>query len=170
MVYGVISIFVSDGPGEGRQLAEWVHKFHEISQRVRIHHPAASLLPPLLRLLETPDVDAFASTLTDEDPWVRALSRLHLGKMRVMLGHTGREADTYLETAVAEFRALGERFGISFAQTELADRIAARGEFARACEHYEEAIAAVAEIGSADDVIRMRSRQAQLYWLMGDED
>jgi tetratricopeptide (TPR) repeat protein len=90
--------------------------------------------------------------------------------MRVMLGHPGRDADVHLEQALAEFRALGERFGISFALTELADRIATRGEFAEACEYYEEAIAIVAEVGAIDDVIRMRSRQAHLYWLLGDKD
>jgi hypothetical protein len=57
----------------------------------------------------------------------------------------------------------------SFALTELPDRIAARAEFAGACEHYEQAIAVVAEVGAIEDVIRMRSRQAQLYWLLGDE-
>ena len=44
-----------------------------------------------------------------------------------------------------------------------------RGEFAGACEHYEQAIAVVTEVGAIEDVIRMRSRQAQLYWLLGDE-
>ena len=101
---------------------------------------------------------------------MRALARLQLGKMRIMLGQGGRDADAYLETALAEFRALGERYGISFALTELADRIATRGEFAAACEHYEQAIAVVTEVGAIEDVIRMRARQAQLYWLLGDED
>ena len=82
----------------------------------------------------------------------------------------GRDADAYLETALAEFRALGERWGISFALTELADRIAMRGEFAGACEYYEQAIAVVTEVGAIEDVVRMRSRQAQLYWLLGDEE
>ena len=72
--------------------------------------------------------------------------------------------------ALAEFRALGERFGISFALTELADRIAVRGELAAACEHYEQAIAVLTETGAVEDVIQIRSRQAQLYWLLGDED
>ena len=70
--------------------------------------------------------------------------------------------------AEAEFRAIGERWGISFALTELADRIAVRGEFAGACEHYEHAIAVVTEVGATEDVVRMRARQAQLYWLSGD--
>jgi tetratricopeptide (TPR) repeat protein len=115
-------------------------------------------------------VPAFEPLLDSEDPWVRALARLHLGKMRVMLGQGGRDADAYLEMALAEFRAIGERWGISFALTELADRIATRGEFANACEHYEQAIAVVTEVGTVEDLIRMRSRQAQLYWLLGDED
>jgi tetratricopeptide (TPR) repeat protein len=90
--------------------------------------------------------------------------------MRIMLGQGGRDADAHLEMALAEFRALGERFGISFALSELADRIATRGEFADACEYYEQAIAVVTEVGAIEDVIRMRSRQAQLNWLLGDED
>ena len=113
---------------------------------------------------------AWESLLDDEDPWVRALARFQLGKMRIMLGQGGRDADAYLERALAEFRAIGERFGISIALTELADRIAMRGEFADACEHYEQAISVVTEVGAIDDVIRMRSRQAQLYWLLGDHD
>ena len=123
-------------------------------------------------LQQGPDaaLTAFEPLLDDEDPWVRALARLQLGRMRIVLGQGGQDADAYLETALAEFRALGERFGISFALTELADRIATRGEFARACEHYEQAISVVTEIGATEDVIRMRSRQAQLYWLLGDQD
>jgi hypothetical protein len=72
--------------------------------------------------------------------------------------------------ALAEFRALGERWGMSFALTELADRIATRGEFAGACEHYDQAIAVATEVGAIEDVVQWRSRQAQLYWLLGDEE
>ncbi|MGH3402686.1 MAG: AfsR/SARP family transcriptional regulator, partial [Streptosporangiaceae bacterium] len=123
-------------------------------------------------MLQAPDevLPAFESLLADDDPWVRALARLHLGKMRIVLGQGGRDADAYLEMAVAEFRALGERWGISFAQTELAGRIATRGEFAAASEHYEQAIAVATELGAIDDVVQWRSRQAQLYWLLGDEE
>jgi ATP/maltotriose-dependent transcriptional regulator MalT len=89
--------------------------------------------------------------------------------MRVMLGDGGSGADALLERALAEFHALGERWGISFALTELANRVATRGEFARACELYEQAIAVVIEVGVIEDVVSMRSRQAQLAWLLGDE-
>jgi hypothetical protein len=89
--------------------------------------------------------------------------------MRIMLGDGGLDADAYLEVSLGEFRAIGERFGISFALTELADRIATRGGFADACAYYEQAIEVVTPVGAVEDVIRMRSRQARLYWLLGDE-
>ena len=104
---------------------------------------------------------AWEPLLTDDDPWVRALARLQLGKMRIILGQDGQDADADLEMALAEFRALGERWGISFALTELADRIATRSEFAGACEYLDQAIAVVTEVGAVEDVARIRSRQAQ---------
>src|SRR5580704_6795111 len=170
-VYGLLVQFVSAGRGDEHQAAVWIHEAYRFSQGSQLRHPAPRVVAALERMLQTRDavLTAWELLLSDQDPWVRAIARLQLGKMRIMLGQGGREADVYLETALAEFRALGERFGISFALTELADRIAVRGEFAAACEHYEQAIAVVTEVGSTEDVIRLRSQQAQLYWLLGDE-
>jgi predicted ATPase/DNA-binding SARP family transcriptional activator len=172
MVYALIVLFLNSGRGDEHQAAEWIHKAYQFSQRSQHRNPLLALITPLERMLQAPDafLPEWESLLDNEDPWVRALARLQLGKMRIVLGQGGRDADAYLEMALAEFRALGERFGISFALTELADRIAVRGEFAAACEHYEQAIAVVTEVGATEDVIRMRSRQAQLYWLLGDKD
>jgi predicted ATPase len=171
VVYSYVTTFVTSGRQNDQfQAAEWIHRTYEISRRVQGGHPAMRVAAALERLLQAPDefVSAWEPLLADEDPWVRALARLHVGRMRIMLGHDDRDATTYLETALAEFRALGERWGISFALTELADGIAKRGEFARACELYEQAVAVVTEVGAIEDVVRMRSRQAQLYWLAGD--
>jgi tetratricopeptide (TPR) repeat protein len=172
MVYALVVLFVTSGRSDEHQAEEWIHKAYRFSQRDHGRYPVLRLVAPLERILQGPDafLPAFEPLLDDEDPWVRALGRLQLGKMRIMLGQGGRDADAYLEKALAEFRALGERFGISFALTELADRIATRGEFADACEQYEQAISVVTEVGAIEDVIRMRSRQAQLYWLLGDKD
>ncbi|MEV4622303.1 BTAD domain-containing putative transcriptional regulator [Asanoa sp. NPDC049573] len=158
------------GPGDQQQADEWIRKAYEISQRVPRQHRALRFVAALERLLHAPEsaAPAFEALLTDEDPWLAALARLHLGRLRIMLGHDGRDADTYLETALAEFRTLGDRWGTSFALTELANRIATRGEFAAACDHYEQAIAVVAEVGAGEDLVSMRSRQAQLHWLAGD--
>ena len=172
MVYALGVTFVADGPGDQYQAAEWIHQAYRFTQRSQRRHPALAFVAPLERMLQAPDgfLPAWEALLTDDDPWVRALARLHLGKMRIVLGQGGRDADAYLETALAEFRALGERWGISFALTELADRIATRGEFAGACEHYDQAVAVATEVGAIEDLVQWRSRQAQLYWLLGDEE
>src|ERR1700733_2828248 len=172
MVYALVVTFMTSGLGDQYQAEEWIHLAYRFTQRSQSRNPLLGLVAPLERMLQAPDafLPAFEPLLDSEDPWVRALGRLHLGKMRIVLGQGGRDADAYLEMALAEFRALGERFGISFALTELADRIATRGEFAGACEYFEQAIAIVTEVGAIEDVIRMRSRQAQLYWLLGDKD
>lgn len=172
MVYAFVTGFLTSGRGDQYQAEKWIHEAYEIGQRVPNAHPVVRLITPLEHMLQTPDaiLPAWEPLLTDEEPWVRALARLQLGKMRIVLGDGGLEADAYLETALTEFRAIGERWGMSFALTELADRIATRGEFAGACEHYEHAVAAVTEVGAIEDVVRMRSRQAQLYWLLGDEE
>ena len=171
-VYALVVHFVNSGRGDENTAAEWIHQAYRFSQRSQSRDPRLAFVAPLERMLQAPDdfLPAWEALLDNEDPWVRALARLQVGKMRIVLGQGGRDADTYLEMALAEFRALGERFGISIALTELADRLAVRGEFAGACEYYEQAIAAVTEVGAIDDVIVMRSRQAQLYWLLGDED
>ncbi|WP_062981049.1 BTAD domain-containing putative transcriptional regulator [Nocardia anaemiae] len=172
MVYGLVVHFASSGRNDENQLQEWIREAHRFGRGIRARHPALAFVAALERLLHGPDaiLTAFEPLLTDDDPWVRALARLQLGKMRVVLGQDGREADEYFETSLAEFRAIGERWGISFALTELANRIATRGEFAAACELFDEAIAVVTEVGAIEDVIRFRARQAQLYWLLGDSE
>ncbi|WP_433670543.1 BTAD domain-containing putative transcriptional regulator [Nocardia sp. CA-136227] len=171
-VYGLVVHFVTSGPGDQRQVEEWIHKASEVSQGIQASHPALAFLAALERMLKGPDefLPAFEALLDDADPWVRALARLQTGKLRVVLGQDGEQADEQLELALAEFRAIGERWGMSFALTELADRIAMRGEFGRACAYFEQAVAAATEVGAIEDAVRMRSRQAQLYWLLGDFD
>ncbi|WP_412538366.1 BTAD domain-containing putative transcriptional regulator [Longispora sp. K20-0274] len=170
MVYALVVLFLGSGRGDEHHAEEWIHKAHRVILRSGSRNPLLGLVVPLERMLREPGavLAAWEPLLDSGDPWVRALARFHLGKMRIMLGQGGRDADAYLEGALAEFRALGERFGISMALSELADRIATRGEFAGACGHYERAIAVLAEVGAVEDVIRMRARQAQLYWLLGD--
>ncbi|MFU8872935.1 BTAD domain-containing putative transcriptional regulator [Micromonospora sp. SL4-19] len=172
MAYGMVVLFVTSGRGDEHLGAEWIHKAYRFSQQSQHRNPLLGLVDPLERMLQEPDaaVTAFESLLDNEDPWVRALARWQMGKMRIMLGQGGRDAEANLELALAEFRALGERFGISLALAELAGQLALRGEFAGACEHYERAVTVVTEVGAIEDVIRLRTQQALLYWLHGDRD
>ncbi|MFI1462724.1 BTAD domain-containing putative transcriptional regulator [Nocardia carnea] len=172
LIYGLVTHFMSSGRNDAVQVAEWIRKAHRFSRGIKAGHPTLAFIDALEAMLQGPAAlpTAFEPLLTDDDPWVRALSRLQMGKMRIVVGQDGPDVDEYLEGALAEFRALGERWGISFALTELANRRATRGEFVSACELYEESIAVVAEIGSAEDIVALLSRQAQLYWLAGDSE
>ncbi len=170
MVYGLVVHFLSSGPNDQYRVQDWVHKAYRFSRHSRVRYPLLGFVAALERMLQGPEAlpTAFEPLLTDDDPWVRALARLQMGKMRIVLGRAGRDTDAYLEEALTEFRALGERWGISFALRELADRVAMRGEFASACELFDEATAVVVEVGAIEDAVMMRARQAQLYRLLGD--
>ncbi|MFF8931009.1 BTAD domain-containing putative transcriptional regulator [Streptomyces longwoodensis] len=175
MTYALVVLFVSGGRGDEHHAERWIHEAYRLAHGGGgngSRYPLLRLVTPLERLLREPHaaLAAFEPLLDDEDPWVRALGRWHLGKMRVALGRGGPEAESHLEDAVAAFRALGERYGLSLALSERADLVAARGAFAAACAHYEEAVAAVTEVGATEDAIRMRARQARLYRLLGDGD
>lgn len=135
IVYAFVGQFIVSGPGDEHLVAEWIHKAYEFSQRSQGRgHPLIAFIVPLERMLQEPGsfLSAWEALLDHEEPWARALARLQLGKMRILLGDGGLEPDALLEQALAEFRAIGERYGISFALSELAERIAARGEFGAA--------------------------------------
>ena len=172
MTYGLVVLYVTSGRGDEHVGAEWIHKAYRFSLQSRNDNPLLAFAAPLERLLQAPEeaATAFEPLLESVDPWVRAMARWQVGKMRTMLGQGGPEVQAYLEQALAEFRKLGERFGISLALSELAGHLAAQGEFAGACEYFEQAITVLSEIGAVEDVIEFQTRQALLYWLNGDRD
>jgi hypothetical protein len=174
LTYALVVHFLSGGRGGEHELAKWIHEAYRYSQRSERRHPSLEVVVALERMLQAPEafLTAFEPLLDAADPWVRALARLHVGKARIVLGlggQDGLDADVHLAAALAEFRVLGDRFGIWFALIELAERTAVRGELAAACQLYEQAVAVLVETGAVEDVIQIRSRQAQLHWLLGDK-
>ncbi|MFF4620162.1 BTAD domain-containing putative transcriptional regulator [Nonomuraea jabiensis] len=168
----IVTIFVSSGvAGDQYQAREWIQEAYRLSQRSGYRHPLLGFVALLERMLQGPAefLPALEPLITDGDPWVRAQARLTRGRFRLTLGGDETDVDIDAKIALSEFRTLGDRWGISSALTFLADRRAMRGEFTRACEHYEEAAVALTEMGATEDVIGLRARQAQLYWLLGDE-
>ncbi|WP_433010665.1 BTAD domain-containing putative transcriptional regulator [Kribbella sp. CA-294648] len=172
MTYALVVLYVTSGRGDEHLGAEWIHKAHEFSERSGSDNPLLAFSTPLERLLQAPEEAAtvFDSLLDSADPWVRAMARWQGAKMRGLVGQAGEEIETRLEQALAEFRTLGERFGISLALSELARQVALRGDFAGACAYYEQALVVLDEIGAVEDVIEVRAHQAQLYWLGGDRE
>ncbi|NUP67162.1 MAG: AfsR/SARP family transcriptional regulator [Nonomuraea sp.] len=172
MAYLIVTMLVTAGVGGHQyQAREWIEEAHRYVRRSGYRHPLLGFVGLLERMLESPTelMPAFEPLIADDDPWVRAQARLARGRLRLTLGGDDTDVDADAETALAEFRVLGERLGISLALTFLAERLAMRGELARACEYFDEGIGAMAEVGGAEDVVGLRARQAQLYWLLGDE-
>ncbi|MBF8189746.1 winged helix-turn-helix domain-containing protein [Nonomuraea sp. K274] len=172
MAYTIVAVLVTSWPGRDQyQAREWILEAHRFTQRSGYRHPVLGFVGPLERMLREPTefLPAFEPLIADDDPWVRAQARLTRGRLRLTLGRDETDVDIDIEIALAEFRTLGDRWGISMALTFLADRLAMRGEFARACEHYEEAVSALPAVGATEDAVGLRARQGQLYWLLGDE-
>ncbi|WP_328808526.1 AfsR/SARP family transcriptional regulator [Nonomuraea montanisoli] len=114
--------------------------------------------------------DVLAPLLADEDPWVRAMARMNRALTWIEAGRRHDWAEAVLEEALAGFRALGERWGVSSALTALGGLAAWRGDLAAAAGRHEEAIAVVTEVVPAEDAWQLRLRLAQYRWLGGDRD
>ncbi|MGW6983183.1 BTAD domain-containing putative transcriptional regulator [Streptomyces sp. NPDC054932] len=167
-------LFATAGLGDDRRTEELLRQGVLLAGRTGSRHPVVRFLEPLERLLRSAGeggaapADAWAGLLADEDPWVRAQARLEEAKTLLGAGGPPARAEASIEAALADFRGLGERWGISFALTLLADLVARRGDHRAAIGHYEEAVAVIGELGVVEDRLYAWVRQAQLYGLAGD--
>ncbi|MFG1920787.1 BTAD domain-containing putative transcriptional regulator [Cryptosporangium sp. NPDC048952] len=87
----------------------------------------------------------------DLDPWTAALQKFGMAYMRAMTSGDIDEALRCLESSLAGFRAVGERWGETMALTELADLAEARGEQERFLALNEEAMRLAVELESVED-------------------
>ena len=55
MVYALVVMFMTDGPADQYQAAEWIHKAYRFAQRSQPGHPALAFVAPLERMLQAPD-------------------------------------------------------------------------------------------------------------------
>ncbi|MEV3938183.1 BTAD domain-containing putative transcriptional regulator [Glycomyces sp. NPDC049804] len=167
-----VAHFVSAGyGGDQYQAQEWIEEADRLARRSGSTHPLLGFVAPLARMLTDPQdfLSAFDPLIDHGEPWVRAQARLARSRMRLAIFSDETDVDADIEASLAGFREVGDRWGISSALTFLADRVGAKGEFARACDYYEEAADALADVGAPHEVISARARQAQLRWLLGDD-
>jgi tetratricopeptide (TPR) repeat protein len=170
--FAISALFELNGLGDESRAKDWLATAERLAERTEHRHPVLRLVGALGRMAwdartATAPVDA-VDPLADEDPWVRATARLNRALTLVGTGRRHAEAEADFEAALAEFRALDERLGISSALTELAGLAEWRGDLAKAISCYEQAVAVVTEVVPGEDVWLMRLRLAQLRWLLGD--
>jgi hypothetical protein len=170
VAYGMIALYVTSGQGDETVGAEWIRRAYQFSRQGRRDHPLLEFVDAMESLLHGLEAGlaAFERLRDSDDPWVRAMGRWQSGKMRIMLGRGGPDVEADLETALAEFTAIGERFGMSLALSELAAWLAVRGDFTGACARYDQGVHVLTEIGAVEDVIEMLTQQALVHRLNGD--
>ncbi|MFC7481912.1 ATP-binding protein [Luedemannella flava] len=145
-------------------------RFHEIDDLVRdidvsTAHPLLALVKPAMALV-TDDTEAglaaTARSLENPDPWVRAMLLSMRGSIQENAGYAdGMLRD--LTAAVAAFREVGERWGLSATLAGLADAKGKRGDLAGAAAALEESIRLVRELNPGDDAGHQRIWLASLH-------
>jgi predicted ATPase/DNA-binding SARP family transcriptional activator len=164
----MVAFFSSAGLGDLKQVEPWIRRATRLAEGLDHPGPLLRYMVGMGKLFQTGRkaasvTDAMQSLIADTDPWVRAATRL--SRVR-MLGAADAEAD--IEQALVEYRSIGERWGMSYALLSLADLAARRGDLARALDYNDRALVVIAELGNVEDLVLIRAKQAQLYWLVGD--
>ncbi|WP_329072274.1 BTAD domain-containing putative transcriptional regulator [Amycolatopsis sp. NBC_01480] len=174
--YALYAMFVTAGVGDDSEIDSWVQTALEFAERETSVHPMLRFLIPLQELMRGlrdgagPRLDILDGLLTDEDPWLRGHARLTRVRMLVSFGDRLDEAEADAQQALRDLRAAGERWGLSLALGSLAELEGRRGDLAAAAAHNGEAIDVISEMGTVEDVLHLRSRQAQLLWQLGDAE
>jgi predicted ATPase/DNA-binding SARP family transcriptional activator len=104
-------------------------------------HPIASMAESLLAMFDG-DVDRALAVMdpsaVGDDPWVRAAGRMYRSTYRANVGRMdGAEADC--AEALAEFRAIGDAWGVAVTLYQMAEFASLRGDHATAVAALEEA-------------------------------
>lgn len=163
-----------EGPLGFAEVRESFRRALELIEPSPDSHPGLRLVVPMAALYTSPEQDrviALSQALYDDpDPWLRAIARMIVGQVRLNFGEPAEVAEADLAAALAGFRAVGDRWGIAFTLSALADLTAARGDFARAVGWQQEAVALVEEVGVQEDLPQLSAKMAHQMWLAGDRE
>jgi tetratricopeptide (TPR) repeat protein len=107
--------------------------------------------------------------LTHGDPWLWALVPTGFGLQAMLSGDLDR-AEEGLREGAAQFRELGERWGLSMSLDHLSQVLGWRGQFVESLSLMDEALALMREIGATDDCADLLCRRAESRALQGDPE
>jgi predicted ATPase/DNA-binding SARP family transcriptional activator len=171
----ITALLTLDGLRDERGAEHWFRTAHGLTKGKQFAHPLLRLLDPLDRVLrgyrqavELP-AHVIDPLLADEDPWVRGTSRVMRAHVLLNAGQELALAERDFEVALAEFRSIGERWGISMSLSSSADLVAWRGDLQAAIAYHEQALATVIELVTSEDVVHIWVKLAHLRWRTGDD-
>jgi predicted ATPase/DNA-binding SARP family transcriptional activator len=162
------ALFNLSGNGDEKLAREWFATARKVG--AQNDDPMLRLVEPLGHMVWAQDPQDVAYPFDDEDPWIRATARLAHATALLSTGRLYREAEADLVAALDGFRAVGDRWGITYALNNLSDVLAFRGDFPGAISHGEEAMAVTKEFVGNRDIWRPQLRLVQLRWLLGDHE
>lgn len=167
--------FELNGLGDEHQARNWIATAQQLTANTHHPHPVVRLIGPLDRMLtnartSTDPPPEAKELFADDDPWVRAMARLNRALTLINVGRPHTQAHHDLESALTEFRAIGERWGITSCLTALAGLATWRGDLTTAITCYEQAITVITEAVDSQDAWLMRLKLAHLRWLHGDTE
>ncbi|MEW1845009.1 BTAD domain-containing putative transcriptional regulator [Nonomuraea angiospora] len=125
--------------------------------------------PALWGMLAGPPApgEATAVHVMGSDPWSKALERLSGALLELLSGGVAG-AERGLESMVAEFGALGERWGKTQGLDWLGLIASWRGEWGRAMGLWQEAVGLLEELGAMEELVDVLHRRAEAHWRAGD--
>ena len=135
-------------------------------------HPMAAMAEPVL-LQYDGDTDAaqkyFEQYRNSGDPWLRATSKVFNASYAQSLGQLDG-AEQSCRDGLAELRAMGEKWGVAMAQTQLAEFTEMRADHAASIEAITEAATIGRELGVWGDITYVEARLAVIHARLGDLD
>ncbi|MDI6100090.1 BTAD domain-containing putative transcriptional regulator [Actinoplanes sp. NEAU-A12] len=105
-----------------------------------------------------------------DDSWSRALGGIGSGWMLLFAGADPAQAEPEFRSALAGFRAIGDRWGAILALSGLAELAAWRGDPAASIPPTDEALRLAGELGAAVDVADLLRGRGQARMDTGDPD
>ncbi|SOD72649.1 predicted ATPase [Jatrophihabitans sp. GAS493] len=151
------------------RLADVGHRLGEIDLS---EEPMAIMLRPVLAMFGGDDdklEGLLEEALQNPDPWVRAAVRV----FRTNLAENQGDLETMRSDAgiaLAEFRRLGERWGLANCLQVMGLVHTLDGDLLLAAEAYEEALALAAELGSSEDRAMLWIRLADVRMRLGEPE
>jgi predicted ATPase/DNA-binding SARP family transcriptional activator len=172
LTYAFAALNGLEGAATMNDVQAWFQAAEALGAGRDAEHPALRLLGPLSSVFATngemPPFDLVTPLFDDPDPWLRAGARMIVAHLRLNFGQSADLAEAELRASLAGFRAIGERWGIGFTLSALADLAAARGDFAQAVNWQREAIALVREVGIREDLPQLEIKLAHQLWMLGE--
>ncbi|MEQ4715648.1 BTAD domain-containing putative transcriptional regulator [Nonomuraea sp. B19D2] len=123
--------------------------------------------PALWGMITGPPEPRLDGRVLAADPWSRALERLGRALLSLLGGRVA-VAEQELESVLAEFGTLGERWGKAQGLDWLGLIASWRGEWERAMRLWQDAIGLLEELGAMEELVDVLGRRADAYWRADD--